>query len=69
MSLGPSPSQICTLLLVDVGRCRCRVWAAEMFIKRRELGDAMGRLTGLVVLKKLGGWMIVGRPEAGRHRA
>lgn len=50
--IGPLPSQICTLLLVDVGRCRCGVWTAEMFIERRELGDAMGRLTGLVVLKK-----------------
>lgn len=27
------------------------MWAAEMFIERRELGDTVGGLTGLVVLK------------------
>lgn len=49
VSLGPSPPQVCTLLLADVGRCRCRVRAAEVFIERGELGDAVGGLTGLVL--------------------
>lgn len=54
--MGVSPSPVGTLLLVDVSGCRCGVRAAEMFIERRELGDAMGRLTGLIVLKnKKGG--------------
>lgn len=44
-----------SLFLADVGWCRCRVWAAEMFIERRELWDAVGWLTGLVVLKNEGG--------------
>lgn len=39
------------MLLADVGWSRCGVWAAEMVIERRELGNAVGRLTGLVVLK------------------
>lgn len=59
--VGPFPSRIHTLLLADVGWCRCGVWAAEMVIERRKLGDAMGRLTGLVVLKnEEGGWVNVG---------
>lgn len=39
------------MLLADVGWYRCGVWAAEMFIERRELRDTVGRLVGLVVLK------------------
>lgn len=35
-----------------------------MVIERRKLGDAMGRLTGLVVLKnEEGGWVNVGDPR------
>lgn len=55
--LLPSPSH--TLLLADVRRCRGWVWTAEMFVEWRKLGDAMGGLASLVMLKN--------NQEAGKH--
>lgn len=62
-----------SLLLADVSWCRCGVRTAEMFIERRELGDAVGRLTGFVqrglrlgVLPcSRGGWVVHEQIEGG----